>query len=51
MDSHFALAAASPDLSVVMPVYNEGGNIRRVVAAFAEQVRTPYELIIVYDFD
>jgi dolichol-phosphate mannosyltransferase len=42
---------ASPHLlSIVIPVYNEGGNIGRLLATIREHVRTPAEILIVYDF-
>lgn len=43
--------AAPPQLSVVMPVYNEADNIRLVLGDFAASVRTPHEILVVYDFD
>lgn len=42
---------AEPELSVVLPVFNEADNIRRVLDAFAAQVTTPHEILVVYDFD
>ena len=38
-------------LSLVCPVYNEAGNIGRLLDSVAAQVRVPFELTIVYDFD
>ena len=38
-------------LDVVIPVYNESQNIHRVLAAFAEQVRSSFRVLIVYDHD
>lgn len=46
-----AVQEAQPELSVVMPVYNEAENIRPVLVDFAAKVRTPHEILIVYDFD
>lgn len=40
-----------PELSVVLPVFNEADNIRGVLRAFASKVKTPHEIIVVYDFD
>jgi len=43
----------SPDveLSIVLPVYNEGEAVVPVLRGLAEHVRTPHELVVVYDFD
>jgi dolichol-phosphate mannosyltransferase len=38
-------------LSVVVPVYNEPENIGPTLRRIAEQVRTPHEVLVVYDFD
>jgi dolichol-phosphate mannosyltransferase len=38
-------------LSLVCPVYNEAGNIGRLLDAVTAQIRVPFELTIVYDFD
>ncbi len=38
-------------LSLVCPVYNEAGNIGHLLDSVAAQVRVPFELTIVYDFD
>ena len=43
--------AASPLLSIVLPVYNEGDAVEPVLRAMAAGVRTPHELVVVYDFD
>jgi dolichol-phosphate mannosyltransferase len=40
-----------PELSVIIPVYNEGQNIKRVLDDLAERVTTPHEALIVYDFE
>lgn len=42
---------AEPELSIVLPVYNEGENITRVLRGLEEHVRTPHETLVVYDFD
>ena len=39
------------DLAVVLPVYNEGEAVEPVLRALAAQIRTPHELVVVYDFD
>jgi len=41
----------APDLSVVMPVYNEGEAVEPVLRALDSAVRTPHEILVVYDFD
>jgi dolichol-phosphate mannosyltransferase len=38
-------------LSVVMPVFKEGSSVEPVLRAFTEAVRTPHEILVVYDFD
>lgn len=38
-------------LSIIMPVYNEGGVIGETVKRVHESVKTPFELLIVYDMD
>jgi glycosyltransferase involved in cell wall biosynthesis len=42
---------AEPELSIVMPVYNEGEAVTPVLRSLSEAVRTPFELIVVWDFD
>jgi dolichol-phosphate mannosyltransferase len=41
----------APELSVVLPVYNEGEHVVPVLRDFAARVRTPCEILVVYDFD
>lgn len=41
----------APELSVVLPVYNEGDAVEPVLRAMSGAVRTPHELVVVYDFD
>ncbi len=43
--------AAAPKLSIVLPVYNEGEAVEPVLRGLAAGVRTPHELVVVYDFD
>jgi glycosyltransferase involved in cell wall biosynthesis len=43
--------AAPPELSVVIPVFNEAENIRPVLEGFQTKVSTPHEILIVHDFD
>ena len=41
----------TPELSIVLPVYNEGEAVEPVLRGLANAVRTPHELVVVYDFD
>lgn len=41
----------APELSIVIPVYNEGERVASVVRALHAAVRAPKELIVVWDFD
>jgi glycosyltransferase involved in cell wall biosynthesis len=41
----------SPELSIVLPVYNEGEAVEPVLRALSGAVNTPHELVVVYDFD
>jgi len=41
----------TPELSIVLPVYNEGEAVEAVLRGLAAAVRTPHELVVVYDFD
>jgi glycosyltransferase involved in cell wall biosynthesis len=40
-----------PDLDIVIPVYNEGANIIKVVDSLVRAVRTPFRVLVVYDHD
>lgn len=40
---------AVPELTVVMPVWNEGERVVPTLRAFAAAVHTPYELLLVHD--
>ena len=40
-----------PELSIVLPVYKEGEAVEPVIRALAREVRTPHEMLLVYDFD
>lgn len=40
-----------PELSVVVPVYNEGDSVEPVLRTLTAAVQTPHEIIVVYDFD
>ena len=39
------------ELAIVLPVYNEGEAVEPVLRALAAGVKTPHELVVVYDFD
>ena len=39
------------ELSVILPVYNEGEAVEPVLRALTAGIRTPHELVVVYDFD
>jgi dolichol-phosphate mannosyltransferase len=41
----------TPELEVVIPVYNEGQNIVSVLRSLAEHVRASFRVLIVYDHD
>lgn len=38
------------DLSIVIPVYNEGEHINKVIAGIESVVKIPHEVLLVYDF-
>lgn len=42
---------ARVNLDIIVPVYNEGENIKDTLNAFKRYVQTPFRLFIVYDFD
>jgi glycosyltransferase involved in cell wall biosynthesis len=44
-------SAAAPELSIVVPVYNEPDNIGPSLRALVREVHTPTEILVVYDFD
>lgn len=39
------------ELSIVIPVYNEGEAVEPVLRGLSAKVKTPHELVVVYDFD
>jgi dolichol-phosphate mannosyltransferase len=39
------------ELDIVIPVYNEGANIIRVLGSLREHVRTSFRILICYDYD
>ena len=41
----------SPLLSIVLPVYNEGENIREALSRLEKEVRTACTVLVVYDFE
>ena len=41
----------SAELSIVIPVYNEPDNIGPTLRRIEAEVRTPHEILVVYDFD
>jgi len=42
---------SGPDLHIVVPVFNEGENFRAFYDSLKTHIHTPYELVVVYDFD
>lgn len=44
-------AAATPTLSVVMPVFKEGAAVEPVIRALTGSISSPHEILVVYDFD
>ncbi len=42
---------ATPELSIVLPVFNEGEAVEPVLRALSAGIRTRHELVVVYDFD
>jgi glycosyltransferase involved in cell wall biosynthesis len=45
------MTGIGPELSIVLPVYNEGEAVEPVLRALSAGVRTPHEIVVVYDFD
>jgi glycosyltransferase involved in cell wall biosynthesis len=45
------MTTAALELSIVLPVYNEGEAVESVLRGLASAVTTPHELVVVYDFD
>ena len=43
--------ADETELSIVMPVFNEGEAVEPIVRAMTTGVATPHEIVVVYDFD
>lgn len=44
-------AKGSPELSIVIPVFNEGANIVQALRGLREKVKPAFSVLIVYDFD
>ena len=44
-------AADQPQLSIVLPVYNEGEAVAPVIRALVDNIQTPCEILVIYDFD
>jgi len=44
-------STGAPELSIVVPVYNEGEAVEPVLRGLASAVKTKHELVVVYDFD
>ena len=40
-----------PELAIVLPVYNEGEAVEPVLRSLSRGVKTPHEIVVVYDFD
>jgi glycosyltransferase involved in cell wall biosynthesis len=45
------VTAPTVELSVVLPVYNEGEAVEPVLRALSAGIQTSHELVVVYDFD
>jgi glycosyltransferase involved in cell wall biosynthesis len=43
--------ADTPTVDVIIPVYNEGKNILKVLSAFQREVKTPVRILICYDHE
>lgn len=43
--------AEAAELAILLPVFNEGDAVEPVVRALTASVRTPHEVVVVYDFD
>ena len=41
----------TPEVAIILPVYNEGEAVEPVLRALAANVSTAHELVVVYDFD
>jgi dolichol-phosphate mannosyltransferase len=43
------IPVASPRLDIIIPVYNEGGNILRTLQSIMREVKTPLRVLVCYD--
>ena len=39
------------ELDIVIPVYNEGENIKDLLYVFNKEIKTPFRVLICYDFE
>jgi dolichol-phosphate mannosyltransferase len=46
-----SMPAMGEELDIIIPVYNEGANIVRVLESFRDHIRTPFRILICYDRD
>ena len=44
-------AKTQPELSIVMPVFNEGEAVEPVLRSLSDFVQTPREILVIWDFD
>ena len=42
---------AEPLLHIITPVYNEGDNFPSLYEQVKKYIKTPHQLVVVYDFD
>ncbi|HJX84588.1 MAG TPA: glycosyltransferase family 2 protein [Candidatus Angelobacter sp.] len=45
------MSSEAPQLDIVIPVYNEGGNILRTLQGLTDHVQARYRVLICYDFE
>jgi dolichol-phosphate mannosyltransferase len=48
---HTVTDVPAPELSIVLPVYNEGEAVESVIRALDAGISTTHEILVVYDFD
>lgn len=51
MNQPAPVPGTAPEVSIVVPVYNEGEAVEPVIRALDARVRAPHEILVVYDFD
>ena len=39
------------DLAIIIPVFNEGENFKRVFELAQQKIATPFKIYVIYDFD